>query len=151
MRLIIFTRSDNSLLLPATLLLLIVTHNLNSHTINAKQIESALASQHFKRILKEAKCQVPVPRVVNIQELFPSATKKYIPHCTLLHMCGPESGCCNSETEKCVPKKVQLVDLYFWTIELSGKTRGGQKKAVEVISMQNHTECECKPINDLPR
>lgn len=113
-----------------------------------KQNESLLASQHFSRILKEAKCHTPVPRVVNIQELFPSATKKYIPHCTSLHYCGYDTGCCRQENEKCVPKTVEDVDLYFFTVELTPR---GQRKGVEVITMQNHTECMCQPINDSPR
>jgi hypothetical protein len=129
------------------LFLMIIVRNLK--LMSAKQInESLLASQHFSRILKEAKCQIPVPRVVNIQELFPSATKKYIPHCTLLHFCGYDSGCCRQENERCVPKTVQNVELYFWTIELTPR---GQKKGVEMIIMQNHTECECQHINDSPR
>ncbi|XP_054153821.1 snake venom vascular endothelial growth factor toxin barietin-like [Oppia nitens] len=113
-----------------------------------KPNESLLASQHFSRILKEAKCQQPVPRVVNIQELFPSATKKYIPHCTLMHFCGYDTGCCRQENERCVPKTVQDVDLYFFTVELTPR---GQRKGVEMITMQNHTECMCQPINDSPR
>ena len=132
-----------------SILILILVIVRNIRLISAKDInESLLASQHFTRILKEAKCQSPVPRVVNIQEIFPSATKKYIPHCTLLHFCGYDSGCCRQENERCVPKTVQKVELYFWTIELTPR---GQKKGVEMITMQNHTECECQPINDSPR
>ena len=116
--------------------------------IESKQNESALASQHFSRIIKEAKCKLPVPRVVNIQKMFPSGTKKYIPHCTLLHYCGHESGCCRQENEQCVPKVIETVQLYFWTIEL---TPSGPKKGIEMIEMKNHTECMCQPINDLPR
>lgn len=107
--------------------------------------ESLLASQHYNRILKFAKCQTPLAQVVNINsELHPSAIKKYIPHCTILHYCGPHSGCCRHENEQCVPKKVEEVKLYFWTIELTPR---GHKKGIEVISMQNHTECMCAPIN----
>lgn len=77
-------------------------------------------------------------------ELHPSAIKKYIPHCTILHFCGPHSGCCRHENEQCVPKTVEEVKLYFWTIELTPR---GHKKGIEVVSMQNHTECMCAPIN----
>lgn len=110
--------------------------------------ESLLASQHYNRILKFAKCQTPFPRVVNINsELHPSAIKKYIPHCTILHYCGPHSGCCRQENEQCVPKTIEQVKLYFWTIELTPR---GHKKGIEVISMSNHTECMCAPINASP-
>ena len=107
--------------------------------------ESLLASQHYNHILKFAKCQTPFPRVVNINsELHPSAIKKYIPHCTILHFCGPHSGCCRQENEQCVPKTIEEVKLYFWTIELTPR---GHKKGIEVITMKNHTECICAPIN----
>ena len=110
--------------------------------------ESLLASQRYNRILKYAKCQTPFARVVNIHhELRLSAVKKYIPHCTILHYCGPHSGCCRQENEQCVPKTVKEVKLYFWTIELTPR---GHKKGIEVITMKNHTECMCAPINQKP-
>lgn len=110
--------------------------------------ESTLASQHYSRVLKEVRCQNPVPRVVHISQLFPSARKKYVPHCTMLYVCGQESGCCRQENEQCVPKTIEDVDLYFWVVELTPK---GPKKGVEVITMKNHTECYCQPLNDNPR
>jgi len=112
--------------------------------------DSMMASQHFSRIVKEAKCQTPVPRVIHLSDIFPSARKKFVPHCTLLYFCGSYSGCCRQENEQCAPKTIQEVDLYFWVIELT--TDGKQKKGVEAITMKNHTECHCQPINnDIPR
>ncbi|KAJ6219317.1 hypothetical protein RDWZM_005129 [Blomia tropicalis] len=109
--------------------------------------ESLLASQHYNRILKYAQCGQPMARVVNINsELHPSAIKKYIPHCTIIHHCGPHSGCCRQENEQCVPKTIEEVKLYFWTIELTSR---GHKKGIEVIAMKNHTECMCAPINSM--
>jgi hypothetical protein len=128
------------------LLLALSSHQLTVLPIYCDRLnESLLASQHYNRILKFAKCQTPFPRVVNINsELHPSAIKKYIPHCTILHYCGPHSGCCRQENEQCVPKTMEQVKLYFWTIELTPR---GHKKGIEVISMSNHTSCHCAPIN----
>ncbi|XP_075675920.1 uncharacterized protein LOC113798173 [Dermatophagoides pteronyssinus] len=110
--------------------------------------ESLMASEHYNRILKYAKCQYPHAKIINIQnelQINPSATKKYIPHCTILHYCGENSGCCRLETEHCIPKTIEEVKLYFWTIEIT--SRGQHKKGIEVITMKNHTECMCAPIN----
>lgn len=108
--------------------------------------ESLLASEHYNRVLKYAKCQYPMAKVVNIQNELqnPSATKKYIPHCTILHYCGEHTGCCRLETEHCIAKTIEMVRLYFWTIEITAR---GHKKGIEVIMMKNHTECMCAPIN----
>jgi hypothetical protein len=85
-----------------------------------------------------------------MSDLYPSARKKFLPHCTLLHFCGKFSGCCRQENEQCVPKTIEEVEIYFWVIELT--TDGKQKKGVEYITMKNHTECHCIPINnDIPR
>lgn len=79
-----------------------------------------------------------------------SAKKKFVPHCTLLHVCGHFSGCCRQENEQCVAKTAEDVKLYFWVIELTPD--GKQKKGVEHIVMKNHTECQCQAINDdIPR
>ncbi|KAH9416909.1 hypothetical protein DERP_013880 [Dermatophagoides pteronyssinus] len=72
--------------------------------------ESLMASEHYNRILKYAKCQYPHAKIINIQnelQINPSATKKYIPHCTILHYCGENSGCCRLETEHCIPKTIE--------------------------------------------
>lgn len=123
---------------------------LISLTIALNSNESMLASQHFSRIVKEAKCQTPVPRVIHMSDLYPSARKKFLPHCTRLHFCGQFSGCCRQENEQCAPKTIEEVNVYFWVIELT--TDGKQKKGVEFITMKNHTECHCIPINnDTPR
>jgi hypothetical protein len=102
---------------------------------------SQLASSHFSRILKDGKCSVPVPRMVYISELNPPPNKKYLPHCTQLHACGPQFSCCPQESDVCVAKSVEKVELYFWVLEL---TPQGSKKSVESIVFNNHTECECR-------
>lgn len=124
-------------------------HQTLNHPQTNSEYESLMASQHYQRIIKYAKCQRPHARVVNVQSELkhnPSASKKYIPHCTILHTCGPHSGCCRLENEQCIPKRIEDVKLYFWTIELTPR---GHKKGIEVITMQNHTECMCAPIGTI--
>ncbi|KAF7492402.1 hypothetical protein SSS_03234 [Sarcoptes scabiei] len=88
-----------------------------------------LASRHYSRVLNLGRCQLPQARIVNVQkELNSSPSKKYIPHCTILHYCGSSTGCCLTETERCVPKTIENVTLYFWTLEL---TSSGARKNIE--------------------
>lgn len=119
---------------------------LGHHSSVITNNDSLLASQHFTRILKEAKCQTPVPKVIHISDFILSAKRKFVPHCTLLHFCGHFSGCCRQENEECVAKTVEEVKLHFWVIELLPD--GKQKKGVDFLTMKNHTECHCQPIND---
>ncbi|XP_074602174.1 uncharacterized protein LOC141855885 [Brevipalpus obovatus] len=107
--------------------------------------DSMLASFHFNRALREARCKDPLPRVVHISDVYMSSRKKYLPHCTVLFRCSQDTGCCHSEDMVCGPKTIQTVKLNFWTVEL---TRGGQRKGVEILTFDNHTECECKSIID---
>lgn len=126
--------------------LLFIVHKLSSLPIVPSRADSLLATQHVNRMIKDASCSKPVPKVVRVQDLLPNSTphKQYLPHCTVLHFCGQESGCCRSERHHCVPKNVEEVKLYFLTVEL---TPTGTKKGVETITAKNHTECHCVPIN----
>lgn len=103
-----------------------------------------LASQHYSRVLKEAHCSRPLQRVVHLDQLYPSAHKKYVPRCTVLYVCGDASGCCLQENQQCVAKSHELVTLYFLTVELTEK--GNQKKGVEQLVFKNDTECHCQTI-----
>lgn len=58
----------------------------------------------------EAKCNIPKPKVIPIV----ATSKTYYPHCTVLHRCGDDTGCCLTDASTCVPKKTATVDLYFY-------------------------------------
>lgn len=103
--------------------------------------EMLMASLHFTRVAKEGQCSLPGPRVVHVHDLYPNARKKFAPKCTILHVCSESTGCCLQENEVCVPKRQQLVTLYFWAVELTVK--GEQKKSVEKLLFKNDTECHC--------
>lgn len=74
-----------------------------------------LASVHATKMYSEAKCKWPKPKVIAVQN---DPDKLYTPHCTVLHRCGEDSGCCFTDTRTCAVKFYEHVDLYFY---VSGK------------------------------
>lgn len=72
------------------------------------------AYQHAIKVMKEGSCQWPRARVIPVQDLYPSMSTMYIPHCAILHRCTDDTGCCRSEALTCVPKETQKVELYFY-------------------------------------
>uniref|UniRef100_A0A0A1WHD7 Placenta growth factor n=1 Tax=Zeugodacus cucurbitae TaxID=28588 RepID=A0A0A1WHD7_ZEUCU len=111
-----------------------VQETRRSHAVKHKH-EKALAGEHVKQILSEAACRVPQRRVERIQR---DPSKTYMPHCTVLHRCTDETGCCRSERQTCAPKRTKNVDLYFYVRSINEK-RG----TVERLTFINHTECHC--------
>lgn len=75
--------------------------------------ENGEAYKHQMRMLKESSCKVPRPRVVKVADVYPSSNKRYMPSCTVLHVCADDTGCCNSPSLKCGPKTSQPIYLYF--------------------------------------
>lgn len=132
----------------------------SSHRINVLQGqgdgEGGEAYKHQIRISKEASCKVPRSKVIKVTDIYPSSNKKYLPACTILHVCADDTGCCNSPTLKCGPKTSQPVYLPFLVYTLPGL---GDWKSPEHSSIQksllfyNHTECECQSRTDdlMPR
>ncbi|XP_075153968.1 uncharacterized protein LOC142227362 [Haematobia irritans] len=95
----------------------------------------AFASAHHNRIVKEGTCRLPQPRVERIRR---DSWKIYTPHCTILHRCADDTGCCPTERQTCAPKRTKNVDLYFFVITLN-ETQG----SIERLTFVNHTECHC--------
>lgn len=125
------------------LVLILLVPSVMSHIMRMGS-EEMNASLHFSRLIKDGRCKLPFKKLVYLSDLYPSEKKKFVPHATILHFCGSETGCCNSESQVCAPKTQQNVTLVFWVIEL---TNFGQKKGVEKLIFRNDTECECQPIN----
>lgn len=110
------------------------------------------ANEHFLRIRTTARCRVPRTRVVHVKEFYSDPSKEYLPRCTVLHRCGDDSGCCDNEQYECVPRTMQEVTLHFYTIHLQNQNgEVGLRNSVTKLLFTNHTECECQPINDIPR
>lgn len=79
-------------------------------------------------------CRKPRPKVVQVPL---NGTKSYIPHCTILHRCGADTGCCKDDSEVCAMKESEAVDLYFIV------SVPGRMDRYEKLSFVNHTECHC--------
>ncbi|KAG4070811.1 hypothetical protein HA402_011037 [Bradysia odoriphaga] len=89
---------------------------------------------HISRIYTEALCKFPKPKIIPIV----AASKTYVPHCTVLHRCGDDTGCCHTDALTCVPKRTATVDLYFYV-----STMEKREPSVEYLTFINHTECHC--------
>ncbi|KAF5308095.1 hypothetical protein FQR65_LT00637 [Abscondita terminalis] len=110
--------------------------NFPEHTNSYVEVNAAI--QHAVRMNKESRCRDPFPRVMSVQNIYPDPGKSYLPHCTVLHRCAEDTGCCPSHLTTCAPKKQTVVYLYFY-ITTIGQT--GSK--VEKLPFYNHTECAC--------
>ncbi|XP_046388574.1 uncharacterized protein LOC124157680 [Ischnura elegans] len=107
-----------------------------SHSDN--EVQEAV--QHNLKVSREGLCKVPHPKVVQVKDVYPHPAKTYLPHCTILHQCGDDTGCCRHETLSCVPRKTKRIELYFYTTTLGSSHRS----VVEKLVFYNHTECECQ-------
>ncbi|XP_032580695.1 uncharacterized protein LOC6611500 isoform X4 [Drosophila sechellia] len=96
--------------------------------------ERALAHAHMNQVLKEATCRIPQKRCQLVQQ---DPSKIYTPHCTILHRCSEDSGCCPSRSQICAAKSTHNVELHFFV--KSSKHRS----VIEKRTFVNHTECHC--------
>lgn len=71
-----------------------------------------LAEAHKNRMLVEGQCSQPIPKVIPVP--INDTSKIIVPHCTILHRCGNDSGCCFPHTSECVAKKTEDVFLHFY-------------------------------------
>ncbi|CAN7999681.1 hypothetical protein HPB47_020968 [Ixodes persulcatus] len=104
------------------------------------------ASQHLELVQQQGRCKFPQPRTLCVPDIYPNESKRYAPHCTILHRCAADTGCCSSTDEHCQPKSVQAVERAFLVLELD--ISGEQHTKVETLVFENHTECECRPKYD---
>ncbi|XP_055375870.1 uncharacterized protein LOC129608408 [Condylostylus longicornis] len=135
----IYSRSYNPGTLTKQKFELLGTHEAvkeshRSYFVNQKHHKD-LATAHVTKINREASCSIPKPRIERIQG---DASKKYVPHCTILHRCSDDTGCCSSDLKTCVAKKTQEVDLFFYVKSINSK-----QGTIERLTFQNHTECHC--------
>jgi hypothetical protein len=94
--------------------------------------------EHYMKVRQEGQCRRPHPRVISVQSEHPDPSKTYTPHCTILHRCAEDTGCCANFDTRCGPKTQVQVHLYFYT-----KTLGTPGTKVEKLTFYNHTECAC--------
>lgn len=65
----------------------------------------------MNQVLKEATCRIPQKRCQLVQQ---DPSKIYTPHCTILHRCSEDSGCCPSRSQICAAKSTHNVELHFF-------------------------------------
>ncbi|XP_050524738.1 uncharacterized protein LOC126896201 isoform X2 [Daktulosphaira vitifoliae] len=121
----------------------------NSHRISIQQgvNDGNEAYKHQMRIAKEALCKVPRPRVIKASDIYPSSNKRYIPSCTVLHVCADDTGCCGSPLLKCGPKSTQPLHLQFLVYTepgLGDRHASDRQTYQKSLLFYNHTECECQ-------
>lgn len=90
---------------------------------------------HHRRINQEGQCRLPKPKVITVPA---DPVKSYTPHCTILHRCGGDTGCCHYDNQLCVMKHQHSVDLFFIVTTL-----GSDQETYEKRTFENHTECHC--------
>ncbi|XP_030384121.1 uncharacterized protein LOC115631501 [Scaptodrosophila lebanonensis] len=103
--------------------------------LHVQQRDRDLAKAHFNQVINEANCRVPQRRCESIQR---DPSKIYSPHCTILHRCSEDSGCCHSRSQVCAPKRTNNVELYFFV-----KSNNQLRPVTEKLTFVNHTECHC--------
>ncbi|KAH8403078.1 hypothetical protein KR222_004163 [Zaprionus bogoriensis] len=93
-----------------------------------------LATSHRQRIESEASCRWPQRRLIYMNS---ETSKKYAPRATYLHRCDEAAGCC-PESMVCAVKSKATVELAFWVL-----ATGSSRNQAQMVSLTNHTECEC--------
>ncbi|KAF7266665.1 hypothetical protein GWI33_020034 [Rhynchophorus ferrugineus] len=97
------------------------------------------AIEHYIRVKNTGSCRKPIPKVIPVQQEHPNPTVTYTPHCTVLHRCAEDTGCCRHDGATCQYKEKVDIPLYFYVKEL-----GSDQAKIEKLIFSNHTECECK-------
>lgn len=69
------------------------------------------AVAHIARVYSEAHCRIPKPKIIPVRF---EPSKSYSPHCTILHRCSNDTGCCHTDALICDAKKTNSVELYFY-------------------------------------
>nr|XP_016945258.1 uncharacterized protein LOC108021185 isoform X1 [Drosophila suzukii] len=109
---------------------------MKARRLHAQKLKSerALAHAHMNQVLKEATCRIPQKRCQLVQQ---DPSKIYTPHCTILHRCSEDSGCCPSRSQICAAKSTHNVELHFFVKSTK------HRSVIEKRTFVNHTECHC--------
>ncbi|XP_049288702.1 uncharacterized protein LOC125766589 isoform X1 [Anopheles funestus] len=105
------------------------------------------AKKHIHRIEMEGKCKVPRPKIIPASN---DRTKIFTPHCTILHRCEADTGCC-APTQTCAPKSTSEVKLFFYVSNDTYVSNVGprQQSTVTTLTFTNHTECYCAQLDSV--
>ncbi|GBM01361.1 hypothetical protein AVEN_135786-1 [Araneus ventricosus] len=98
------------------------------------------AEEHFRMIEKKI-CTTPVPKLYPVDDIYTIFDGKYKPHCVELFRCNNDAGCCKGDSEICAPKEIETVHLHITVTKI-------YETKILLMSFENHTKCECKPLSD---
>ncbi|XP_062549327.1 lateral signaling target protein 2 homolog isoform X2 [Armigeres subalbatus] len=104
-----------------------VTERRPARKESHKTDASRLATFHAAKIKREGSCFTPKPKMILASN---DPSKHYTPHCTILHRCGDDVGCC-LPTQTCAASRNSTVHTV------------GSMPSIESLSFINHTECAC--------
>lgn len=77
------------------------------------EIKSSAAAAHYLQVQNTGKCHNPILKVIPVHVEHPNSSVTYTPHCTVLHRCAEDTGCCENDAT-CQYKKREEVSLYFY-------------------------------------
>lgn len=60
-------------------------------------------------------------------------SKTYYPHCTQLHRCSDDTGCCELDSETCQPLRSEFIDLYIFVSTFSNQNKYMNKLVLNFI------------------
>ncbi|GAB0089101.1 sarcoplasmic reticulum histidine-rich calcium-binding protein [Sergentomyia squamirostris] len=115
-----------------------VQQSRSEYMNNQRRIQAQVereAMEHTSRILHEAECKWPRPKVIPVPNN--DTAKTYTPHCTILHRCDDDTACCIHEGMKCTALETTTVRLYFHVTNI------GRRHSIEQLTFVNHTRCHC--------
>ncbi|KAL1506686.1 hypothetical protein ABEB36_006006 [Hypothenemus hampei] len=108
---------------------------------SSEESKTTAVVEHYIRVTNSGQCKRPIPKVIPVHLEHPNPSVTYIPHCTVLHRCAEDTGCCKYDAT-CQYKEREEVTLYFYVKQI-----GADEAKVEKLTFYNHTECECKEKN----
>jgi hypothetical protein len=106
--------------------------NLYSYTLHR-------ALENENNVKRFGSCGTPAKQIVYPDN---GNSKSFIPRGTILFRCNDKVGCCPHNTDECQPIKQETIKVAFIVHSLK---RARIRSFPELIEMQNHTKCGCRP------
>lgn len=125
----------------------VIPEDLSPEDVTSDPEAKAKAKENYFN-MNSIQCRSPLPKLFAVKDLYPAGSKRYLPHCVMLHRCDNDAGCCEKDDEMCSPATSETVFVYFYVNEF---TPSGRKQSVLKMPFLNHTSCKCMPTRDNPR
>lgn len=130
-----------SIITKLLIIILLIYQNCAHIRRNKLEILANLAFEHGLKIEEEGACRWPKPQLIYVND----SSRVYMPRATIMHRCSQLYGCCTHSTETCHPKNTQMVDKYFFVVDLRHQiSRKSNRNNIKMLTFVNHTSCQCK-------